>query len=639
MSKKYSLNLKRIKSDGMERENYKIWHNLDIILAIIVLIAIILFPFFIHLQIIYMVPIITILFVTLTYLIVRNKMKTRWISNFEKLYSSYLNLRLLNILYMCFFIYSIFSLIGVNYTRPVTYFIAITLMVSVLTLEILFIPVKSNIVYLSLFKVALVAFNLRLGIQYLFHNSFVWYDPWYHKMFTESIISTGFVPDNLTYSSRPFMQIFFASQSIVTGINNIIMINSIVFTLKSLLIIILLFLIGWKLLNSKKIGLLSSLLYSVMDRAIIYDVSFSPTSLAILLLMMIIYILFLRDLKDKKITMTTLILLFMGTLILTHTLTSVLLLTVLFVILLTQKIFNYTNEKSIVRNLLILFSVSMFAYWMYAPDHFMTQFLNIIKRAFRTDIISSSMSFKTTSSYLSQIPIFEHILSYLGFCLFAGVSVLGSLYSFLNKNRYLLFFSISSIFIFIITFLGIVLRIHVLPDRWWYYSQHISPVIMISGMLSLCHGVIKNKKIGNLLIIIFLISISFFNITDPIANIDSPLYSRDLTVRHACTSSEIQSGHTISCIFYGKILTDVQYAVSYHGNNTIEIINESLITGKYYTIFNGLIILRKYILDGNPFDAKGLYKIDNNPLIDLKKEKFNKIYDSGSVYGFVKNSQ
>lgn len=613
--------------------------------AILFLFTIVSFFFFKYwsLPIVYLPPFWLSTSVIFMYIVTRKNIKKNFLLDFEKQSISSTKIVIVNILYVLLFTASsLLILISYN-QRPILYFWLIAAIVGILTFEILYLPSGRKYIFIMLTKIGLIAANLRVGIQYIFSHSFIWYDPYYHKQIIESILSNGYIPQNVAYSSIPIFHIFLTCEFIIGGITDFIHLFCINSVLKSFLIVILLYLIGWKILNSSKIGLLSSLLYSVLDRSILYDVSFSPTSFAILLVFIIIFLIFKKDFsKFGQINLSLLILLLMLSLILTHTLTSVLLSILLVSIWLSSiisKIYINKNEYVSNINLLILFPTATLAYWVYVTGYFITQLANIIKWGFKVDEISPYMSFGTTANTLSQIPLSEHILSYLGFYLFASLSILGCLYSFSSKNRnnkYLLFFSISIMLIFMITFLGITLKVYVVPDRWWYYSEHMV-TIMVFGLISFVYGTdINYKKIGGFLIVILFVSISFLNITDPVSNMDSPLYSENLAVRHASLSSEIQSINTISRIYDGKILTDIQSSFSVSNDNSITVITGQMISNKNYTFFDGLIILRKDILDYNPFDARGLYKLDHDMVISLEEEKYYEIYDSNIVYGYMK---
>ena len=79
---------------------------------------------------------------------------------------------------------------------------------------------KSNWKYITLLKIILISLNLRIGIQLIFPNSFIGYDPWWHKTLIDEIVQSGSIPNMLPYSSIPGFHIFFSNEIITTGITN-----------------------------------------------------------------------------------------------------------------------------------------------------------------------------------------------------------------------------------------------------------------------------------------------------------------------------------------------------------------------------------------------------------------------------------
>ena len=75
------------------------------------------------------------------------------------------------------------------YVRPLGYFICISIMAGVVSLEILF--KKRNT--LMLLQIILIGISLQLGQVLIFPNV-VGVDPWYHQLYTSKILESGFIP-------------------------------------------------------------------------------------------------------------------------------------------------------------------------------------------------------------------------------------------------------------------------------------------------------------------------------------------------------------------------------------------------------------------------------------------------------------
>ena len=63
--------------------------------------------------------------------------------------------------------------------------------------------------------------------------------------------------------------------------------------------------------------------------------------------------------------------------------------------------------------------------------------------------------------------------------MFITISIFGILFSLSQKNKILTFFGIAGGVLLLISFIGIITNIYSLPDRWWYYSEQILPIITV----------------------------------------------------------------------------------------------------------------------------------------------------------------
>ena len=55
-----------------------------------------------------------------------------------------------------------------------------------------------------------------------------------------------------------------------------------------------------------------------------------------------------------------------------------------------------------------------------------------------------------------------------------------------------------------------------------------------------------------------------------------------------------------------------------------------------YSELDGILVFRKYVLEGNPFQAGGIYKLESNPLTYMDQNRYNRIYDSNTVIAYEK---
>jgi hypothetical protein len=193
-------------------------------------------------------------FTCIVYLLFRKKLVYPAELNIQP--NSHLNL-VLQIIFVLLFTSSIYVL-HTNIFRPPIYFILISLCSSVLAVEVLlYNPFKKYLLYILLFEICLVAFNLRAGI-YLNYRGMIGVDPWTLRLFVEDIINTGTVVESEfleQYSRFVIMQIYSAIASLICGVSSKLGMF-IAVTLPNIFCSILIFLIARKLCD-EKIGLIA----------------------------------------------------------------------------------------------------------------------------------------------------------------------------------------------------------------------------------------------------------------------------------------------------------------------------------------------------------------------------------------------
>jgi hypothetical protein len=156
---------------------------------------------------------------------------------------------------------------------------------------LLYNPLKKYQLYILLFEICLVAFNLRAGI-YLNYRGMIGVDPWSLRLFVVDIINKGAVVESEflgQYSSFVIMQVYSAIASLICGVSSKIGMF-IAVTLPNIFCTIFIFLIARKLF-SEKIGLIAMLIYGFCDFSIAYSIQICAWSFGIPLYIVAIYLL------------------------------------------------------------------------------------------------------------------------------------------------------------------------------------------------------------------------------------------------------------------------------------------------------------------------------------------------------------
>jgi hypothetical protein len=227
-------------------------------------------------------------FTSIVYLLFRDKLVLIYPAELKIQPNTHLNL-VLHIIFVLLFTCSIYVL-HTNIFRPPIYFILISLCSSILAVEVfLYNQLKKYQLYILLFEICLVAFNLRAGI-YLNYGGMIGADPWGLRHYVVDIINNGAVGSKCgQYSRFVIMQIYSAIASLICGVSSKLGMF-IAVTLPNIFCSMLIFLIARKLFN-EKIGLIAMLIYGFCDFSIAYSTQICAWSFGIALYIIILYLL------------------------------------------------------------------------------------------------------------------------------------------------------------------------------------------------------------------------------------------------------------------------------------------------------------------------------------------------------------
>jgi hypothetical protein len=358
------------------------------------------------------------------YLAIRKRLFPLGISSLQDLYVKLSTYLILNLLFFALFFYSIISVVQRPdlYSRPLGYFVSTAFMVAILAIEILFLPKGKAYTSFILIKIMLVALSL-LWIPQLIFPGLIGIDPWAHQMFATKILEAGTIPGGYPYSELPVMHLIIDATSLITGLSYkfATMLSISLFHVISLIFV---FLLGRFIFNSK-VGLLAALLLGVAENWIAGGIQITPTTLALVIVALLIYVIF-KARKGRSAILILLSLLLMAVLILTHTVTALSLAILLFFFWLSfqayKSIYPKRFNSPVSLYLAILFTVAMLAWWTYASGHIFT-LAEVIKSGFRVELWELT---EPAFEYMQTIPFSEYLLNLLGFLLFYMFSIIGS---------------------------------------------------------------------------------------------------------------------------------------------------------------------------------------------------------------------
>jgi hypothetical protein len=549
----------------------------------------------------------------------------------------------MNTLFFLFFTYSVLSLYLEQslYTRPLGYFISIALMATLVAVEILFLPSRRWCTYFALFKIVLIGISLVFS-QLLIFPSIVGIDPWVHQMFTLNILNSGQIPEGFGYSKLPLMHLMIGSTSLITGLNYK-MATMLSVSLSQLFCNILFtFLLGYFLFD-KKVGLLGGLLLGVANWNVEMGFWVIPNTMASVFIPIIIYLL-LKIRREKSSNGVSLAILLMGTLILTHTVTALCMAILLFAFWAGFKVYNYMHHEwktPVTLIMPVLFTVGMFSWWTYVSGDIGT-LGELIRRGFSFDVLLRLMP-KEVTQYVLNIPFSEQLFNNLGLFLFFVISFIGCLFMISKRfrNPYRFVIALGGAIIFATSSFAQIAGIGIIIERWWYFAQLMLALPLAVAFFVFCW--IVKSRLGKALVLATLtFSFSFLMIMSPVANLDNPTFSPNTQVRFAFTESELIAAERASNMWNRTIGVDSYYSLLWFpsflaeemNSQSAEDIDIQLYNRNYTDFQDSFILIRKEIVN-HPFGSGYLYKIAYDPQDVLTTQTFSKVYDCGSVSGFV----
>jgi len=283
----------------------------------------------------------------------------------------------------------------------------------------------------------------------------------------------------------------------------------------------------------------------------------------------------------------------------------------------------------------ILFAVGMFGWWTYASGH-MSTFAELIRWGFRVEQWAPSQA---AEAYESKIPYSEYLLDILGFLLFYTFAVIGSL-SMLSpgsRHKYGFALVLGGLVLVAIAFFSIPLGLTgTLPRRWFSYSQLIMAIPTALGLISVS-SLFRNRLISRALLSVSILAMCFLMTTNSRADFDNAIYTKDLTVRDALTSSELRGMDTLSAIWEGRVAgtqVDISYLLDNKGMSVVTTFGSQLYTKDFSESIDAMIVIREEIVV-HPLYSQGRLRLDYDPREVLTEEGFSRVYDCGSVTAFL----
>jgi len=487
---------------------------------------------------------------------------------------------------------------NIPYHRPLTFFLLVSAAAGLITAHIFLHNI--NIKNIVLVETILLGVLIRASLYFLFPT--VWgNDPFFHISNIETIIAEGFLPKEMdTYVSFPYFHILITSLAQILGcsIKTAYFIPTTIGVAVSALFA---FLLGNKLATNE-IGLLSALLIVLAPYHILWDTWIIPMSLGVPFATMLLYLILCMSNKSRKIEISILIIFLSLSLVLIHTVASFVVWLIYLLVIIGNRLISRFKEirftppsSNISYTLMLLFTCSLFAYWIYAnPQE--SSFFSIVTRSLYNrlyEIDIGSASAVTLSAAYNYFSIAVYDLPFTLFLLFGIMGMLVLASGKLSRNTFILVFVALSI-IAMIYGQGLVGLIAALPGRWFVFAEILLVVFAALGVYfitSAPQAISKKCIASGILIFVF----SFSAITTPINNSDSPIYAKELATRSALYESEVKASEFALHLYEGSVSKGTKYLVLKGPNidpRKPESYEEGLIAIRNFDLETGFIIHR-----------------------------------------------
>ena len=363
-----------------------------------------------------------------------------------------------------------------------------------------------------------------------------------------------------------------------------------------------------------------------------------PSSFAFIFVPVIIYLLFKTNIKVEK---TLLIFLMFIVIIITHSISAVAMLIILLIGFISSNFYKHINKKQILKynlhislTLFIFFTVFMLFWWTFAANGTISTFKDLFAWGFTIDNFITSSN--VILEYSKNLPLISKIVENINYMIFSFLAILGSFFMISKRNwdEKSFIYAFISLGMFFISYFSLVIGLGILQERWIYFSEILLSIPVAVAIFIIINWLKHYSKTKIVVSSTIFLLLTFFMITNSLANVDGFSLVSNTGVTYGYKTSEMDAAKFFNESYKGKISTDEVYGTDvldyyYHniyGINSFdnEIINQNFNNDPY------LKVLREKVVTNPSLFSGSVYKVNYNANKFLDSQ-FNEIYDSGTV--------
>jgi len=529
------------------------------------------------------------------------------------------------------------------YTRPLLFFVIISLMICILVNFIFKLPsIKTKYSWIILILSCLVTSTLIYSQIYIY-PSVTGIDSWFHQFLTNELINNGHIPDIPSYYTNFIgYHVIIAFTSIFASVTFKSAAALSVILGQTILTTITFYLMG-RMIYNESIGLLSGLFGPLSYLFLIYVFHLMPFSFGLILALFSL-LLIIRGVKKTNRSYEIGFMIVFLSLIILHPLPSsfwVLVIGISYILSALHPIAVQQTPNNINMPLIVLLCFTLLlGYWIYIGAEMLSiglNFLDIDAKIHamdpsellpRTYIIENAMP----QSMLANICVNAHYIT-------SGFSIMGILFLSSQSRHQKLSIALLIVLImsFCIALLGYCIGID-LENQRWLMLGHLILIVPFSISIYICYNSLLSTGIRSIVFNAFIFLTIFAIITSSSYDADTP--AKSMTVRYSLTDAELRSYQTVSEIWDKEIATDSYgrlwflWTKGYPTSGIINL-NNNFFDLKLHSDPNLLYIIDHRLTNEPIPTSQGNYILNYNIENYFSKRLSTKVYNSNSISAYI----
>ena len=536
-----------------------------------------------------------------------------------------------------------------NEARPLLYFVLIAVSAGLLTLSILYLKGKSDVI-VQIIKILLISLNLKYSLFLGYYG--IGSDYWLHLKYNSNLVQYSFI-DILSAKAPfyPLMHIQVAVNAIITD-TSIKDATNFAIIIPLVISSICIFLVARNIVNAKT-GLVAMLIANLTDYHTYWGAAPQTTTYGLCLYCFFILFIFRVATNSKKREWLLITILFIPVLVLAHAVSSFIALISILGLIIGSYIYkaHFDKRAALFPSLfvLLIYGIVLLQHWFVALYNQLGEksFFEVIT-ATLIEYVTEKADFlnrpETISGYVAMLPpLYERIANVTGLTLLLFLSAIGCLFWLSKKHRSVCTFPMitCSVLLLLITF-GFPLfgMRNIMPGRWFAFMYFFLSILAAFALLKISS---KTSKRNLRLIVCFVIisCLTLFMTISTVSNEDSPFWLQETTISTAYSTQEGAGIETLANVSERVLLDSTSCSVITSIPHTAEWIrysSEQQMASTPDTVF----LWRQSMLDrpiGKHAELEGYYKpivhaeiLGMNFLIKL--DRFDKMYDNCGVQGY-----